>query len=35
MMKNYVEKYAPSGEFEKSKVSVLVRGDLQHVIGET
>ena len=35
MMKNYVEKYAPSGEFEKSKVRVLVRGDLQHVIGET
>ena len=34
-MKNYVEKYAPSGEFEKSKVRVLVRGDLQHVIGET
>ena len=28
-MKNYVEKYLPSLEFEKSKVRVLVRGDLQ------
>ena len=35
MMKNYIEKYSPSGEFEKSKVRVLVRGDLQNVIGET
>ena len=35
MMKNYLEKYSPSGEFEKSKVRVLVRGDLQNVIGET
>ena len=34
-MKNYIEKYSPSGEFEKSKVRVLVRGDLQNVIGET
>ena len=30
MMKNYIEKYLPSGEFDKSKVRVLVRGDLQH-----
>ena len=35
MMTNYIEKYAPSGEFDKSKVRVLVRGDLQHVVGET
>ena len=35
MMKNYIEKYHPSGEFDKSKVRVLVRGDLQNVIGET
>ena len=35
MMKNYVEKYSPSGDFEKSKVRVLVRGDLQDHIGET
>ena len=35
MMKNYIKKYAPSGEFDKSKVRVLVRGDLQHVVGET
>ena len=35
MMKNYIEKYSPSGEFKKSKVRVLVRGDLQNVIGET
>ena len=35
MMKNYIEKYAPSGEFEKSKVRVLVRGDLQDFVGET
>jgi hypothetical protein len=34
-MKNYVEKYSPSGEFDKSKVRVLVRGDLQHYVGET
>ena len=35
MMKNYIEKYYPSGEFETSKVRVLVRGDLQQLIGET
>ena len=35
MMKNYIEKYLPSGEFDKSKVRVLVRGDLQHLTGET
>ena len=35
MMKNYIEKYSPSGDFEKAKVRVLVRGDLQNVIGET
>ena len=35
MMKNYAEKYYPSGEFEKAKVRVLVRGDLQDAIGET
>ena len=34
-MKNYVEKYSPSGEFDKSKVRVLVRGDLQSCVGET
>ena len=35
MMKNYIEKYSPSGDFEKAKVRVLVRGDLQQAIGET
>ena len=35
MMKDYIEKYSPSGDFEKAKVRVLVRGDLQNVIGET
>ena len=35
MMKNYIDKYRPDGSFEKSKVRVLVRGDLQFVIGET
>ena len=35
MMKNYVDKYSPSGDFEKAKVRVLVRGDLQNIIGET
>ena len=35
MMKNYIEKYLPSGEFEKSKVRVLVRGDLQDLVGKT
>ena len=35
MTKNYIEKYYPSGEFEKLKVRVLVRGDLQQLIGET
>ena len=34
-MKNYIEKYLPSGEFDKSKVRVLVRGDLQQITGET
>ena len=34
-MKNYIEKYSPSGEFDKSKVRVLVRGDLQSCVGET
>ena len=34
-MKNYLEKYLPSGEFEKSKVRVLVRGDKQFEVGET
>ena len=35
MMKNYIEKYAPSGELDKSIVRVLVRRDLQHIVGET
>ena len=35
MMQHYIEKYSPSGDFEKAKVRVLVRGDLQNVIGET
>jgi hypothetical protein len=35
MMKNYIEKYSARGDFEKSKVRVLVRGDLQEIIGET
>ena len=35
MMKNYIEKYTPAGDFEKSKVRVLVRGDLQDFVGET
>jgi diphthamide synthase (EF-2-diphthine--ammonia ligase) len=35
MMKNYVEKFSARGDFEKSKVRVLVRGDLQELIGET
>ena len=35
MMKNYIEKYNPDGTFEKSKVRVLVRGDLQYLVGET
>ena len=34
-MKNYIEKYTPAGDFEKSKVRVLVRGDLQDFVGET
>ena len=34
MMKNYVEKFSPDNVFEKSKVRVLVRGDLQTVVGE-
>ena len=29
------KKYSPSGEFDKSKVRVLVRGDLQSYVGET
>ena len=35
MMKNYIEKYTPAGDFEKAKARVLVRGDLQKSIGET
>ena len=35
MMKNYIEKYSPSGDFKKAKVRVLVRRDLQNVFGET
>ena len=35
MMKNYIKKYAPAGDFEKFKVRVLVRGDLQDFVGET
>ena len=35
MMKNYIEKYTPAGDFEKAKARVLVRGDLQKMIGET
>ena len=35
MTKNFIEKYYPSGEFEKSKVRVLGRGDLLPLIGET
>ena len=35
MMKSYIEKYTPAGDFEKSKVRVLVRGDLQDFVGET
>jgi hypothetical protein len=34
-MKNYVEKYKPNGEFEKSKVRLLGRGDLQIDVGES
>ena len=34
-MKNYIEKYTPAGYFEKAKAFVLVRGDLQKMIGET
>lgn len=34
MMKNYVEKYHPDSTFDKSKVRVLIRGDLQEEIGE-
>ena len=29
MMKNYIKKYTPAGDFEKAKARVLVRGDLQ------
>ena len=35
MMKNYIEKCTPAGDFKKSKVRVLVRGDLQDFVGET
>ena len=35
MMKSYVEKYHPDSTFDKSKVRVLVRGDLQRFIGES
>jgi hypothetical protein len=34
IMKNYVEKFTPDNVFEKSKVRVLIRGDLQTKIGE-
>ena len=35
MMKNYIEKYTPAGDFEKAKARVLVRGDLRKMVGET
>ena len=35
MMKNYVEKFHPDSTFDKRKVRVLVRGDLQRAIGES
>ena len=35
MMKNYIEKYTSAGDFEKAKARVLVRCDLQKMIGET
>ena len=35
MMKNYSEKHTPAGDFERAKARVLVRGDLQEMIGET
>ena len=35
MTKHYIEKYTPTGDFEKAKARVLVRGDLQKSIGET
>jgi hypothetical protein len=35
MMKNYTEKFLPSGEFDKSKVRVLYRGDLQFETANT
>jgi hypothetical protein len=35
MMLNFVVKYKPDGEFDKYKVRVLGRGDLQFEVGET
>jgi hypothetical protein len=35
MMLNFVVKYKPNGEFDKYKVRVLGRGDLQFEVGET
>ena len=35
MIKNYIEKYSQSGEFEKPKVKLLVWDDLQEMMGET
>jgi hypothetical protein len=35
MMINYVEKYHPDATFDKSKVRVLVRGDMQREVGAT
>lgn len=34
-MKNYVEKFHPTGEFDKAKVRELQRGDLQSEVAET
>jgi hypothetical protein len=34
-MTNYVEKFHPTGDFDKSKVRVLVRGDQQWEFGDT
>jgi Reverse transcriptase (RNA-dependent DNA polymerase) len=34
-MVNYIEKYLPSGEFDKSKVRLLIRGDQQWDVGQT
>ena len=35
MMKNYIDKFHPDGSYDKAKVRVLVRGDLQVEVGET